>query len=54
VSITRRPHNKTHPAAVEGRQQKIAHARLLAVVRLPAGTIDDAEPAAFPDVDIGR
>jgi len=34
---------KAHPAAVEARQQKIALARLLAALRLPAGAEGDAE-----------
>ncbi len=32
---------KAHPAAVEARQQRIALARLLAALRLPAGDEDD-------------
>lgn len=37
---------KAHPAAVEARQQKIALARLLAALRLPAGEESDAQTGA--------
>jgi hypothetical protein len=35
---------KAHPAAVEARQQRIALARLLAALRLPAGEAADGRP----------
>ena len=34
---------RAHPAAVEARQQRIALARLLAALRLPAGDEEDAK-----------
>lgn len=34
-------HLRVHPAAVEARQQRIALARLLAALRLPAGEVED-------------
>lgn len=37
---------KAHPAAVEGRQQRIALARLLAALRLPAGDEEDRQSGA--------
>lgn len=37
---------KAHPAAVEARQQRIALARLLAALRLPAGDEDDKQSGA--------
>lgn len=37
---------KAHPAAVEARQQKIALARLLAALRLPAGDESDNQAGA--------
>ena len=39
---------KAHPAAVEARQQRIALARLLAALRLPAGGEDDRQANARP------
>jgi hypothetical protein len=35
---------RAHPAAVEARQQRIALARLLAALRLPAGDEDEHRP----------
>lgn len=37
---------KAHPAAVEARQQRIALARLIAALRLPAGDEDDLQKGA--------
>ena len=37
---------KAHPAAVEARQQRIALARLLAVLRLPTGEAEDQRVSA--------
>jgi hypothetical protein len=39
---------RAHPAAVEARQQRIALARLLAVLRLPSGDEYDSKPGARP------
>ncbi len=39
---------KAHPAAVEARQQRIALARLLAALRLPAGSEGDVQASARP------
>ena len=39
---------KAHPAAVEARQQRIALARLLAALRLPAGEPGDQQQSARP------
>ncbi len=40
--------DKAHPAAVEARQQRIALARLLAALRLPAGEEGDEQASARP------
>jgi len=37
---------RAHPAAVEARQQRIALARLLAALRMPAGAGDDVQAGA--------
>lgn len=39
---------KAHPAAVEARQQRIALARLMAVLRLPSGEEGDQQAGARP------
>ncbi len=39
---------RAHPAAVEARLQGITLARLLAGLRLPAGTVDDQQASARP------
>jgi len=39
---------RAHPAAVEARQQRVALARLLAALRLPAGGEGDAQAGARP------
>lgn len=39
---------KAHPAAVEARQQRIALARLVAALRLPAGEEGDTQASARP------
>ncbi len=44
---------KAHPAAVEARQQRIALARLLAALRLPAGQDGDQQIAARPQRRVG-
>lgn len=44
---------KAHPAAVEARQQRIALARLLAVLRLPSGDEGDQRPGARPQRRVG-
>lgn len=44
---------KAHPAAVEARQQRIALARLLAALRLPAGEEDDRQASARPQRRVG-
>lgn len=44
---------KAHPAAVEARQQKIALARLLAALRLPAGSEDDQAEGRRPQRRVG-
>lgn len=38
------PDGRAHPAAVEARQQRIALARILASLRLPAGDEDEGRP----------
>ena len=45
--------DKAHPAAVEARQQRIALARLLAGLRLPAGQEDDRQAGARPQRRVG-
>jgi hypothetical protein len=45
--------DRAHPALVEARQQKIALARLLAVLRLPAGAEDDQAPGRRPQRRVG-
>jgi hypothetical protein len=44
---------KAHPAAVEARQQKIALARLLAALRLPAGAEGDQAAGRRPTRRVG-
>jgi len=44
---------KANPAAVEARQQRIALARLLAALRLPAGGEDDQQANARPARKVG-
>lgn len=44
---------RTHPAAGEARQQRIALARLLAALRLPAGDEDDRQAGARPQRRVG-
>src|SRR4051794_18937795 len=44
---------KAHPAAVEARQQRIALARLLAALRLPAGEAGDQQAGARPQRRVG-
>ncbi len=44
---------KAHPAVVESRQQKIALARLLAALRLPAGDEGDHQKFARPQRRVG-
>jgi hypothetical protein len=44
---------RAHPAAVEARQQKIALARLLAALRLPAGSEDDQAEGRRPQRRVG-
>ena len=44
---------KAHPAATEARQQRIALARLLAALRLPAGDEGDQQAGARPQRRIG-
>lgn len=44
---------KAHPAAVEARQQRIALARLLAALRLPAGDEGDQQATARPQRRVG-
>ncbi len=44
---------RAHPAAVEARQQRIAVARLLAALRLPAGGEGDAQAGARPARKVG-
>lgn len=44
---------KAHPAAVEARQQRIALARLLAALRLPAGEDGDQQATARPQRRVG-
>lgn len=44
---------KANPAAVEARQQRIAMARLLAALRLPAGDEGDQQVGARPSRKVG-
>jgi hypothetical protein len=44
---------KAHPAAVEARQQKIALARILAALRLPAGEEGDQQKTRRPQRRVG-
>jgi hypothetical protein len=44
---------KAHPAATEGRQQRIALARLLAALRLPTGDEGDQQAGARPQRRVG-
>lgn len=44
---------RAHPAAVEARQQRIALARLLAALRLPAGEAGDQQANARPQRRVG-
>lgn len=44
---------KAHPGAVEARQQRIALARLLAALRLPAGDASDVQAGARPQRRVG-
>jgi phage terminase small subunit len=44
---------KAHPAATEARQQRIALARLLAALRLPAGDEGDQQAGARPQRRVG-
>lgn len=44
---------KAHPAAVEARQQRIALARLLAALRLPAGEAGDQQAGGRPQRRVG-
>lgn len=44
---------KANPAAVEARQQRIALARLLAALRLPAGEDGDQQATARPQRRVG-
>lgn len=44
---------RAHPAAVEARQQRIALARLLASLRLPAGEAGDHQASARPQRRVG-
>lgn len=44
---------RAHPAAVEARQQRIALARLLAALRLPAGDDGDEQAGARPQRRVG-
>ncbi len=44
---------RAHPAAVEARQQRITLARLLAALRLPAGTEGDRQAGARPQRRVG-
>ncbi len=44
---------RAHPAAVEARQQKIALARLLAALRLPAGSEGDQAEGRRPQRRVG-
>jgi len=44
---------RAHPAAVEARQQRIALARLLAALRLPAGEDGDQQMGARPQRRVG-
>jgi hypothetical protein len=44
---------KAHPAAVEARQQRIALARLVAALRLPAGDEGDHQASARPQRRVG-
>jgi hypothetical protein len=44
---------RSHPAAVESRQQSIALARILAALRLPAGTDGDQQAGTRPQRRVG-
>jgi hypothetical protein len=44
---------RAHPAAVEARQQRIALARLMAALRLPAGEEGDQQASARPQRRVG-
>lgn len=44
---------KAHPAAVEARQQRIALARLIAALRLPAGSEGDQAEGRRPQRRVG-
>src|SRR3954470_1663415 len=44
---------RAHPAATEARQQRIALARLLAALRLPAGEDGDQQAGARPQRRVG-
>jgi hypothetical protein len=44
---------RSHPAAVESRQQSIALARILAALRLPAGADGDQQAGARPQRRVG-
>ena len=44
---------RAHPAAVEARQQRIVLARLLAALRLPAGSEGDHQAGARPQRHMG-
>jgi hypothetical protein len=44
---------KANPALVEARQQRIALARLLAVLRLPSGEASDQKPGSRPQRRVG-
>lgn len=45
--------NRVHPALVESRQLRIALARLLGALRLPAGDEDDQAPGRRPQRRVG-
>ncbi len=45
--------DRANPAAVEARQQRIALARLLAALRLPAGEEDDRQAGARAQRRVG-
>lgn len=44
---------RVHPALIESRQQRIALARLLAALRLPAGEAGDEQKSARPQRRVG-
>ena len=53
-AITESPQGRrANPAAVEARQQRIALARLLAALRLPAGEDGDQQATARPQRRVG-